>query len=116
VIPVPVEEVEVEHDGTEYESRLQEETLCILLLSREQDHLGRPDLSTRQVLDVLQKLHLVRLHKCSHTQETMAIVMWHKQFLKAQTRRDLEFWVFWVRLKFFLKKAQRAGLWGFHEL
>jgi len=68
-VPVPIEQVEIEHDGTEYQSSLDEKTLGILLLSREQDHLGRSNLFTRQVLDVAQKLHLVRLH--TGTQKTL---------------------------------------------
>ena len=51
-LPVPVKQVEIEHNGAKYHSRLQQKSLSILLLSWEQNHLGRANLFTRQILDV----------------------------------------------------------------
>lgn len=50
--PVPVEKVQIEHNSTKYQSRLDEQPLSVLLLSREEDHLRRSNFFTRQVLDV----------------------------------------------------------------
>ena len=67
-IPVPVEEVEIQHDGAKDQPGLDEKTFGVQLLPGEQDHLRRSNLLTWQLLDVPQELHLVRLYTHQHLQ------------------------------------------------
>ena len=65
-LPVPVEEIEIEHDSTKHHAVLKQESLGILLLPAEQDHLGCSQLLARQLFDMLQELYFVRLSAGQH--------------------------------------------------
>ena len=59
--PVPVVEVDVEHDGAEREAGLEQDALRVLSAPAEHGHLSVTRLLTRNLLDVLNVLNLICL-------------------------------------------------------
>ena len=63
VLPVPVVQLYVEHDGSEDERCLQENPLRILGLSTKQRHLSIPSFFTGKIFDLLNELYFICLQE-----------------------------------------------------